>query len=137
MFFYSDAILKIFKTFRKNIRLMFLCNYVFGSYKRSLKNFSVARNNSIQSRSPNRYGNIFKKTVTIWRIFEFSSIFSWQFSKISKKIANRNDLVVDKSLGYLLLLGPKNLGSAEKNENFFDNNVSWYIPDSRLSRERK
>jgi len=34
------------------------------------------------------------KTVTIWRIFEFSSVVSWQFSKISQKIAKRNYLVV-------------------------------------------
>ena len=36
----------------------------------------------------------FQKTVTIWGFFEFSSVFSWQFSKISQKIAKRNDLWV-------------------------------------------
>jgi len=36
---------------------------------------------------------ILQKTVTIWRIFEFNSVFSWQFSKISQKIAKRNHLV--------------------------------------------
>ena len=34
------------------------------------------------------------KTVTIWRIFDFSSVFSWQFSKNFQKIAKRNCLVV-------------------------------------------
>ena len=33
-----------------------------------------------------------QKTVTIWGFFEFNSVFSWQFSKISQKIAKRNDL---------------------------------------------
>ena len=36
---------------------------------------------------------IFSKTVTIWRIFEFSIVFRWQFLKISQKIAKRNDLM--------------------------------------------
>jgi len=47
----------------------------------------------LQCLPPDRYDSYCKKTVTIWIIFECSSVFSWQFSKISQKIAKRNDLV--------------------------------------------
>jgi len=46
----------------------------------------------IQSRRINRYANFSKKNVTIFKIIQFSSVFSWQFSKISQKIAKVNDL---------------------------------------------
>jgi len=32
----------------------------------------------------------FVKKLTIWRIFMFRSVFSWQFSKIYQKIAKSN-----------------------------------------------
>jgi len=50
----------------------------------------------VQCLPPNSYNKNFKKpryTVTIWRIIEFSSVCSWQFLKISQKIAKRNYLV--------------------------------------------
>ena len=43
---------------------------------------------------PDRYDSYCEKTVTIWRIFDFSSVFSWQCWKIAQKIAKSNDLVV-------------------------------------------
>ena len=48
----------------------------------------------LQCLPSDRYDSYCQKTVTIWRIFGFSSVFSWQFSKFSQKIAKRNDLVV-------------------------------------------
>jgi len=43
---------------------------------------------SLQSRRINRYANCFKKSIEI----ASSSLFSWQFSKISLKMAKRTDL---------------------------------------------
>ena len=47
----------------------------------------------LQRLPPDRYDLYCQNTVKIWIIFEFSSVFSWQFSKISQKIGKRNDLI--------------------------------------------
>ena len=56
------------------------------------KFFSIRKALILQSRPINRYANILQTSCRFIGIFDFSSVFSSQFSKISQKSEKRNDL---------------------------------------------